>query len=170
LNKKLLQQIKRMGDANQMMKGWQVYRDIEGEIKNMATSLPLVNDLHSPAMRSRHWTALARVCHTKPIDPTNPKFCLDDLLALELHVHADDVSEIVETANKELKIEKKLGLIEGAWSGLELEYVPHKDSDVHTVKASDEVVENLEEHQMELQSMIGMGKFVDYFRDRVELW
>eukprot|EP01042_Synura_sphagnicola_P001438 gene1438-1642_t len=34
----------------------------------------------------------------------------------------------------------------------------------------DEVIESLESHQMELQTMIGMGKFVDFFRDRVLHW
>lgn len=35
---------------------------------------------------------------------------------------------------------------------------------------SEEVIENLESHQLELQTMIGMGKFVDFFRDRVLHW
>ena len=34
----------------------------------------------------------------------------------------------------------------------------------------EEVIEGLESHQLELQSMIGMGKFVDYFKDRVLQW
>ena len=78
--------------------------------------------------------------------------------------------EIVETAQKELKIEKKMTSIEEMWTSLHLEYIPHKDSDVRIVKASDEVVESLEAHQLELQSMIGLGKFVEYFRDKVEHW
>ena len=32
------------------------------------------------------------------------------------------------------------------------------------------MIENLESHQLELQTMIGMGKFVDFFRDRVLQW
>jgi dynein heavy chain len=32
------------------------------------------------------------------------------------------------------------------------------------------VVESLETNQLELQTIIGMGKFVDYFRDRVLRW
>ena len=55
------------------------------------------------------------------------------------------------------KIERKLQGIEATWADLMLEYLPHKDSDVYVVKVSDEVVEALEEHQMELQTIIGMG-------------
>ena len=36
------------------------------------------------------------------------------------------MSEVVETAQKELKIENKLQVIDTAWSKLVLDYVPHK--------------------------------------------
>lgn len=50
------------------------------------------------------------------------------------------------------------------------DFVQHKDSEIVIIKPSEEVVESLESHQLELQSIIGMGKFVDYFRDRVMGW
>ncbi|KAJ0389801.1 hypothetical protein ATCC90586_010599 [Pythium insidiosum] len=133
----------------------------------MATVLPLINDLHSEAMQDRHWKALSTICKVKAIEPRDPKFALADLLKLQLHLHVDDVGEIVETANKEQKIEKKLTMIEELWKRLTLEYVPHKDSGTFVVKPSEEVVESLESNQLELQTMVGMGKFVEFFKDRV---
>ena len=53
---------------------------------------------------------------------------------------------------------------------MSLEYVQHKKSDILTIKVPDSVVEALELHQMELQSMIGMGKFVAFFKERVNKW
>lgn len=85
-------------------------------MKNMATVLPLVNELHSPAMRDRHWKSLSVICKVKPPDLNDPQFSLADLLALKLHEHVDDVSEVVETASKELKIENKLKSIEELWN------------------------------------------------------
>lgn len=38
-----------------------------------AVILPLINDLHSNAMRTRHWAALARVCNVKTVDPTESR-------------------------------------------------------------------------------------------------
>ena len=38
-----------------------------------AVILPLINDLHSNAMRTRHWAALARVCNVKTVDPTDSR-------------------------------------------------------------------------------------------------
>lgn len=95
----------------------------------MSIVLPLINDLHSNAMRDRHWKSLAKVliyqpsiypfylsrgqvCGVKSIDPTDLKFTFEDAVALNVHLHVEDVEEIIETANKELKIERKLREIE----------------------------------------------------------
>jgi dynein heavy chain len=125
-NKLLLKQLRKIGNDSPNVKGWQIYRDIEDLIKNMAIVLPLINDLHSPAMRDRHWRGLATVCEVKSIDPSDANFTLDDMMLLNLHLHVEDVSEIVETAQKELKIENKLGVIEKAWTAMTLDYVAHK--------------------------------------------
>ena len=169
-NKNLLKNMRAVGTTTPIVKGWQVYRDIEDQIKNMGVVLPLINDLHSDALRDRHWATLAKVCHIDKIDPTHPKFTMEMMMDLQLHEHVDDVSEIVETAQKEKKIEKKLGDIETAWASFEIEYVPHKDTEMFVIKLSEEVIESLDAHQLELQTMIGMGKFVDFFRDTVVKW
>lgn len=170
VNKMLLKNLRKMATDSPVSKGWPVYRSIEDAIKNMSIVLPLVNELHSPAMRDRHWKSLAKVCNVKVIDPNDPKFCFEDVLNLKVHEHAEDVEEIVETANKELKIERKLRDIENVWRDLTMDYIPHNDTEMFLIKPSEMVVESLETHQLELQTMIGMGKFVDFFRDRVLHW
>ncbi|CAN0055637.1 unnamed protein product [Heterosigma akashiwo] len=170
MNKGMLKNLRKMGQEIPVVKGWQVYRNIEGRIKNMSIVLPLMNDLHSESMRPRHWARLAKICGVKAVEPADPKFTFADMAALQLHEHVDDVADVVETAQKEQKIETKLGVIERAWADLVLDYVPHKDTEMFVVKPSEDVVENLEAHQMELQTMIGQGKFVDYFRDKVMHW
>lgn len=170
VNKVLLKNLRKMGSDTPVAKGWVVYRSIEEMIKNMSIVLPLINELHSQAMRDRHWKSLAKVCGVKAIDPNDPKFTFEDMIALKLHEHTEDVEEIVETAAKELKIERKLRDIENIWRDMSLEYIPHNDTEMFLVKLSEEVIENLESHQLELQTMIGMGKFVDFFRDKVLHW
>ena len=67
------------------------------------------------------------------------------------------------------QIEKKMDEIEAAWRTSNLDYLPHKDSDVRVMRANDEIMENLDAHQMELQSIVSMGKAAEVFRARVEL-
>ena len=51
-----------------------------------------------------------------------------------------------------------------------LDYVSHNDTEMFLIRPSEEVIEGLEGNQLELQTMIGMGKFVDFFRERVLHW
>ena len=78
----LLDEVKRL--QNQLKKqpkkprGWQVFKSLDMQVKNLALTLPLIHDLHSPAMRDRHWKALM-VLTGVSID-RGPSFCLNDLL------------------------------------------------------------------------------------------
>ena len=169
-NKTLLKTLRANGNSDQIIKQWQVFRDIEDAIKNMQIVLPLINDLHSDALEKRHWTALARVCSVARVDPTNPDFKLFDMMALNLHTRVEEVQEVVETAQKEKKIDKKLGDISGAWKEFTIEYRPHKATEVSLISLSEEVLEALDAHMLELQTMLGMGKFVEFFKAGVEEW
>ena len=153
-NKAILKNLRAMGNDNPVMKGWQVFRDIEESIRNMGVVLPLMNDLHNPSMRPRHWAMLARTCSVKTIDPSNPKMQMNDIMQLNLHLFVDDVSEIVETAQKELKIETKLAAIEKNWAAIELGYGPSRSNpDIKTIRPGEDVVEGLDADQLELQTM-----------------
>lgn len=175
----LLRQVQRLPKTT---RGWGVYRSLEADMRNMATVLPLVSELHrcalaafmpvsrpwvvsypsclpfysSDAMCERHWKQLMQV--TNKSFEKGPSFCLDDVLQLNLHEHVDAVSDIVETANKELKIDQKLRKIEGAWDGLRLEFVPYGDGEISALAAPDEVLDTLDDHQLQLQTMAGMGR------------
>lgn len=51
-------------------------------------------DLHHPAMRERHWKMLMQTTGKHFV--MDDRFCLGDLLALELHNYVDACSEIVD--------------------------------------------------------------------------
>lgn len=51
-------------------------------------------------------------------------FCLGDLLAMELHRHAESCANIVDRAHKELIIERQLAKIEATWASLKLTFTP----------------------------------------------
>ena len=168
--KKLRKELKEQGNTFQSMKGWQVYKDIEEQLVNMTIVLPLVADLHSNAMRSRHWANLARVCNVKIVEPNSETFALSDIISLELHKHRVEIEEMIEMAMKELKIENKLKEIEDIWEKTLLEYVPHNDTEMFVPRPSEELIEGMEGHQMELQGIYGMGKSMEYFKERVTNW
>jgi dynein heavy chain len=80
----------------------------------MSTILPLISELHSKYMMDRHWRRLIDITK-KNINFTSPGFCLEDLIKLELYRYAEEVSELVDSATKEARIETNLNKIEGVW-------------------------------------------------------
>lgn len=148
-------------------RGWRAFMTLTDRVRNMSTILPLINDLHSPAMEGRHWAYLNGITN-KHINPSSPTFCLDDLLSLHLHNHEEDVKEIVAQAEREANIEKKLSNIESAWKQCVLLFDSHKECPM--IRSLDETVEMLEQHSMDLMSMQSLGKSVVHFEARLKYW
>ena len=74
---------------------------------------------------------MAKICGADSIDPDASDFSFDSLLNLNLSQHADDVEEVIEIANKELKLDKSLTIIEAAWAKLEILFVNHKKTFIY---------------------------------------
>jgi dynein heavy chain len=53
---------------------------------------------------------------------------------------------------------------------MNMNYTQHPGSELMLIKPSEETIEGLEAHQLELQTMMGMGKFVEFFKDKVMHW
>ena len=88
------------------------------------------------------------------MDVTNPTFSLNNLIQVGVQQHIDDCEEIIEIANKELKVDRKLKDISQVWKGLILLYTPYKDTEIKLVKVTDDIIESLEDNQLELQTMV----------------
>jgi len=149
------------------LREWGVYKGVETAVKNMMTTLPLVQDLRSDAMRDRHWLALQKVCGQKFV--VDERFTLDNLLALGLHNFVDDVQGIVDRAQKELIIEKALTKTETTWKAMELIYPQENPGDIPGLRVEEELTEALEENQVQLQN-IASSKFVGHFQEQVSAW
>ena len=67
--------------------------------------LPIIAELHAPAMRPRHWQNVAKICGVPKIDVGSSTFTLSDISSLEIENYEDAVLDVVETAMKELKID-----------------------------------------------------------------
>jgi len=98
------------GPQNKEIKNYKSFLALGERVKNMNTILPLISDLHSDKMKERHWKKLMRITQ-KDIAFNSPKFCLDNLIELELFKFSEEVTELVEGAQKEDKIENKLNTI-----------------------------------------------------------
>lgn len=134
------QLIKETKTLNKAVRLYEVFRLLEEELKAMLTALPLVQDLHHPAMRPRHWKQLMQATGKEFV--MDEKFCLGDLLDLELHSYVDACSEIVDRAQKELIIEKALKKIDETWAGLNLEFSSYQETDMMQLQVNLNILNN----------------------------
>lgn len=150
---------------------YEVYKNLDDMVKAMSVSLPLVSDLHDPAMRDRHWKQLMKATGKQFV--MDESFTLGTLLDLQLHMFQEEVGDIVDRAKKEEVIEKQLRKIEEAWNNHDLQFKPYADvPDTFSVEVTDEVREALEQDNMLLQGMAG-GKYVQgnpKFVEIVNVW
>lgn len=152
--------------ANKEIRSWQAFTALNDRVKNMNAILPLISQLHSPFMMDRHWMKLQGMA-SKVINFKSPSFCLEDLIALELYRFAEDVSELVDGAQKESKIENKLKTIEGIWEEQKFDFKEYGDTMI--LGAMDEIVEFVETNQMDLMQMQS-SKDVEEFREKANYW
>jgi dynein heavy chain len=149
------------------MRAWDTYNGLESTVKNMLTSLRAVSELQNPAIRDRHWMQLQNATGVKfTMDDTTT---LSDLLSLNLHEFEDEVRGIVDKAVKEMSMEKVLKELETTWRSMEFEHEKHSRTQITLLKASEELIETLEDNQVQLQNML-TSKYIAYFLEEVSSW
>lgn len=94
---------------------------------------------------------------------------LSDLLALNLHQCEDEVKTIVDKAVKEMSMEKILRDLNTTWSAMEFDHETHGRTGCNLLKASEELIETLEDNQVVLQNLI-TSKFIAHFLEEVSAW
>ena len=103
----------------------------------------------------------------KNINFNSPNFCLEDLIKLQLYKYSEDVTELVDSAQKESKIENNLGKIERIWEEQKFTFNDYKETQI--LGQLDEIVEFVETHSMELMGMMS-SKDVEEFKEKVLDW
>ena len=149
------------------MREWNIFRGLETTVKHLLTSLRAVADLQNPAIRERHWEQLVQATNVRFVMTDETTF--SDLLALNLHNHEDEVHNIVDKACKEMAMEKILKELDAEWSGMNFEHEEHKRTGNILLRASETMIETLEENQIQLQNMM-TSKFIGHFLTEISGW
>jgi len=168
---KLNKLVKRVNNMNKDIRGWKAFQGLQDHLKSWQTSLPLVNLLHSETMKSHHWDALSTV--TKKDIKMPPGFTLGNMLAYGLHEFVEEVEEVVETSEKEAKIDTQLKKLTALWKGDEaqcLSYGVHDTRNVPLVRIPEEVMVDIEESMAILQGIKSQGKYAEFFSNEISVW
>lgn len=132
------------------------YLKLKKEIEDFQELLPLLQELSKESIKARHWDELMRICEKDFDIIGNPEFKLDSLLHANLLAKKESILEITDGADKQLKIEQQLSEIKDIWDKKEFVLQEWKDRGINVLKATPIIMEELEESQMNLQTMLTM--------------
>lgn len=139
-------------------------------LKNWATFLPLLTELKDLSMDTddkRHWKRLKELVG-KDFE-VNENLVLETVWDLKLFEFKEGIEDITDFAKNELKIERGLNKVKDFWKIVDFELVKHKNTEVFTLKMTDENFETLEEHQNQIGNML-LSKYVKHYEKEVEEW
>jgi dynein heavy chain len=145
------------------LREWEAYNDLSTRISNFLNILPLLQDLSKDSIQNRHWVQVMQVTGSNfVVDPN--ELTLRTLLNADLLRVKDDIEDICDSADKQMAIDTKLSEVRGKWSAAAFTFEQYKGKRVSLLKAYGQVIEDLEESQLALQTMLSM-RHVGPFRE-----
>ena len=147
------------------------FKMVEKVLANFKEALPLVVNLKSDSMKTRHWVKVMKTTGVS-FDPSLKGLTLGNVFEMELHKFATDVEEIINESAQEAKIEKEIANIEEAWKDHALGVMKYKKDGVERgliLKPAEELKLELEDNMLNLQT-VSSSRFVATFIDQVKKW
>jgi dynein heavy chain len=130
------------------LRNFDSYTQLKKEIDDFQLILPLLHELSKDCIKPRHWEEVMRVCNVSLDVVGNSEFKLESLLNANLAAFKDQIEEITDGADKQLKIEQQLNEIKQHWEDQEFLFQEWKERNVNILKSTSVIMEELEESQM----------------------
>lgn len=152
-----------------VLKQWDAYKEMKTEIDEMTDILPLIQQLAKPSIRDRHWNEVIELVKEE-IPYSSETFTLQKLFDVPLLQFREEIEEITDNADKQLKLEKNLKEdIIAYWDEAELEIKTWKGVDAPCTLGGNisDIQEKLEENLAQLITF-NAYKYVTPFKQEVE--
>lgn len=154
-----------------IVRSYPIGQVLDLKMKQFKNAVPLMVSLKNEALRERHWKQLMEKTG-QYFDMSLDRFTLDNMFAMELHKYQDIAEEIINTAIKELSIEKGVQDIADTWNNLNFTVHKHMkgaEERGFILGVVDDILLILEDNSMNLQSMAG-SQYVGPFLTVVQKW
>ena len=154
---------------NKKIKKWDQYKQLNKTISDFLEILPLIEGMSKPSMRPRHWQEISDITECK-YDYTNfDELLLSSILDSNILEFIEDIEEICDGADKQLRIENEIKKIKEDWDKEIFEFASFKNRGEVILKGSivNDIIEKLEESMANLNQMLTM-KHVKPFREDAE--
>ncbi|XP_036364895.1 dynein heavy chain 6, axonemal-like [Octopus sinensis] len=141
---------------------------LKEKVEDMKEKLPVIMNLHNPALRARHWEQIQRVLgfSITPEDPLN----LGKLIEWNSFEFLDEIQDISSQASSENGLEIILKKVENSWKKIEFLVLPYKDyADTFILGGTDDIQQILDDSIINI-STIASSRYVGPIKSRVEEW
>ena len=88
-----------------VLRTWDAYKELKQQIEDFSEIIPLVEALAKPSIKPRHWDQIIEMTK-KEIPYDSEQFCLSQLLEAPLLQFKEDIEDITDSADKQLKLQK----------------------------------------------------------------
>eukprot|EP00466_Bigelowiella_natans_P018588 jgi/Bigna1/50235/estExt_Genewise1.C_710023 len=162
---------KRCKSMPKKLRGWQAYVDLKQKLEDFNQILPLLTELARPAMKQRHWDEVSHWTKTEfkmsDFGEMKLKKVMDALFSsIE---NKDEIAEICDASEKQLKVENLLTAEERKWDAFEFDFAPWKNRGDVIFKGDrmNDIQTELEESQGAASGLLA-NKHIKPFRERAE--
>ena len=142
------------------------YDDVSGNIKSYMDLFPLLTDMVKPSIKIRHWEEINSLLNV-PLPYEDEKFGLEHVANTNILEVKEEVEEICDGADKQEAIERKVLELKDQWTVACFEFAMWKTREIPVLKAFGFVIEELEEAQLQLQTLLSV-RHVAPFREDVQ--
>jgi dynein heavy chain len=151
------------------LREWIAFDEVNSKVLDLQILMPLLTGLSKPSIKPRHWTEInTLLLPSKTVLPfQDEEFKLSHLFESTLIQFKEEIEEICDGADKQLQIEKRLYELKENWVMAAFEFSMWKNRDIPVLKAFGFVIEELEEAQLQLQSLLSI-RHVAPFKDDVQ--
>jgi dynein heavy chain len=136
---------------------WSVYNGMYAPIKSVSCALPMLDQLHNAKLRERHWQ--------RPSDARLEVAGLDTAghSGKELMRFSEEITEIVEGASNEVRMETQVADLNNTWKAME------HFAELLVLNVPEELVQTLEEDQVAVQNYL-LAKNISFFKATLTEW
>jgi len=149
-------------------KNWPIIPFTRNRLEVFKRSIPVIHEIKSPALRERHWNNIFETIGST-FDPNDPAFTFEVIVSYAMERYAEEIGEIVSTAQKELIVENTVKAIREIWTDQKLDMAPYKDRGHFRLKTVGELLQNLEDHNVSISALKG-SRYAKPFEEEINYW
>jgi len=150
------------------IKDWLAYSSLHKDMALVRDILPLIEEISTKAMKSRHWEKLYSELKYEEFNPDGD-FTFAHIKQLHLEKHADFIHQLSEEAKRDLELETSLDQIQERWGKLKLKIKYDSFSSYYEMEYYGDVLEPLEKDLSKLSEMKTSESF-QAFQVLIETW